>query len=59
MGTCVQVKVNLATSDVYAATIDDKLAMKIGHGDWSPNRDGGTWKLECSGPQFAVWLGKR
>lgn len=31
-----KVTVRKAATDVYAATIDDKLAMKIGSGDWSP-----------------------
>lgn len=55
-----KVLVRKAASDVYAATIDDKVAMKIGHGNWSP-RDanvpshGKEWKLASSGHNFAVW----
>lgn len=49
-----------AISDVYAATVDNKVAVKVGPGDWSPastdlqigQRD---WVLNCSGPSFAVW----
>jgi alpha-amylase len=49
-----------AAGDVYAATIDDKVAMKMGHGDWSPRQSNlnlgqKEWKLVCSGPNFAVW----
>ena len=55
-----QVLVHKATSDVYAATVDNKVAVKVGPGDWSPasgnvqigQRD---WVLNFSGPQFAVW----
>lgn len=52
-----KVTVRRATNDVYAATIDDKVAMKMGHGDWSPNHSqlGGTWKSTASGPNFCVW----
>ncbi|KAJ9522786.1 hypothetical protein QJQ45_019818 [Haematococcus lacustris] len=35
-----KVTVRKATADVYAATIDDKIAMKIGSGDWSPKSSG-------------------
>ncbi len=50
----------MARAEVYAATIDNKLAMKVGHGDWSPETSGvklgqTQWKLNCSGPNFAVW----
>jgi alpha-amylase len=54
------VKVRKATGDVYAATVDDKIAMKIGRGDWSPNSarlDVGQkkWEIASSGQGFAVW----
>lgn len=55
-----KVVVRSATADCYAATIDDKLAMKIGHGGFSPNRNSNDsdfrWQLSASGPNFAVWL---
>lgn len=55
-----KVVVHKAISDVYAATVDNKVAVKVGPGDWSPastdlqigQRD---WVLNCSGPSFAVW----
>lgn len=55
-----QVVIQKASSDVYAATIDAKIAMKVGPGDWSPtmaNLQMGQreWKLVVSGHQFAVW----
>lgn len=55
-----KVTVRKATADVYAASIDDKVAMKIGSGDWSPQStglrlQGRDMKLVCSGVNFAVW----
>mmetsp|Transcript_26573 Transcript_26573/g.67656 ORF Transcript_26573/g.67656 Transcript_26573/m.67656 type:complete len:709 (-) Transcript_26573:349-2475(-) len=55
-----KVTVRKAAADVYAASIDDKVAMKIGSGDWSPNNSGlrlggRDMKLAVSGPNFAVW----
>lgn len=32
-----KVEVQQSAADLYAAVIDDKIAMKIGPGDWSPN----------------------
>jgi hypothetical protein len=46
---------------VYAATINDKIAVKIGRGDWSPNvakidaPGGQAWVRACNGPNGAVW----
>lgn len=56
----MQVVIQKATADVYAATVDAKIAMKVGPGDWSPQmanlqmgqRD---WALVCSGHNMAVW----
>ena len=55
-----KVMIKKATNDVYAAVIDDKIAMKIGSGDWSPRSNGiklsgNDPKIACSGPNFAVW----
>ena len=49
-----------ATADCYAATVDNRIAVKIGPGDWSPESAGvqvgqREWVLNCSGYQFAVW----
>ncbi|KAK9843998.1 hypothetical protein WJX81_001575 [Elliptochloris bilobata] len=55
-----KVMVQKSAAALYAATIDNKLAMKVGAADWSP-LDGNVqvgqkdWKLASSGPQFAVW----
>lgn len=55
-----KVVVKKAAGDVYAAIIDDKVAVKIGPGDWSPNQsnvkvNGKDMKLSCSGGGFAIW----
>lgn len=51
-----KVTVRKATADVYAATIDDKIAMKIGPGDWSPSQSNlANYTRASSGHQFAVW----
>lgn len=36
----------------YAAIIDDKVAMKIGGGNWSP---GNGWNVKISGPGYTIW----
>lgn len=55
-----KVIVRKAAGDVYAATVGDKIAMKIGRGDWSPTGaklDVGqkNWKLAANGQDWAVW----
>ena len=58
---CVlQVVILKAVGDLYAASIDSKIAMKVGPGDWSPeaaNLQVGqkVWKLATSGPNYAIW----
>jgi alpha-amylase len=60
-----KVTVRRATADCYAATVDDRLAMKIGYGDYSPNRDPAIdvgvprWQCTVSGVNFAVWIDER
>ena len=56
----LSLQVHKATADVYAASVDKKIAVKVGPGNWSPNEDGlqvgqKEWKLATSGPNFAVW----
>ena len=55
-----KVTVRKAAADVYAATVDDKLAMKIGRGDWSPGAAGVNvgreWRLAVTGQNVAVWV---
>jgi hypothetical protein len=53
--------VRKAAGDVYAATLDDRCAVKIGRGDWSPSKGkvdppaGLAWKVTVSGNNWAVW----
>ncbi|WNJ20264.1 glucan 1,4-alpha-maltotetraohydrolase domain-containing protein [Pontibacter sp. G13] len=47
------VNIEASNWDVYAATIDNKVAMKIGPGSWSPT--GNDWTLAASGTDYAVW----
>lgn len=42
-----------ATNNLYAAIIDDKVAMKLGSDNWSPSGTG--WILKISGTGFAIW----
>jgi len=55
------VKILLARADLYCAYVDEKLCMKIGPGDWSPNRHKehdlgeGRWEVCSSGNNYAVW----
>lgn len=47
--------------DVYAATINDSIAIKIGRGDWSPNmakieaKGSQGWNKACNGHNWACW----
>ena len=53
-----KVAVRRAAPDVYAATIDDRVAMKLGAGGWSPNDQRACdkeWRLSASGQNVAVW----
>ncbi len=47
-----KVTIVVADSSKYAATIDNKIAVKIGPGDWNP---GTGWNLVASGSNYAVW----
>lgn len=42
-----------ATNNLYAAVIDDKVALKLGSDNWSPSGTG--WTLKLSGSGFAIW----
>ncbi|MBS7256363.1 starch-binding protein [Flavobacterium branchiicola] len=42
-----------ATNNLYAAIIDDKVAMKLGSDNWNPSGTG--WTLKLSGTGFAIW----
>jgi alpha-amylase len=47
------VNILAAQADLYAALIDDKVALKLGPADWKPEGDG--WKTALDGEDFAVW----
>lgn len=38
---------------IYAAIIDNKVAVKLGTQGWSPGDAG--WEMACAGSEFAVW----
>ena len=42
-----------ASNNLYAAIIDNKVAMKLGSDNWSPSGTG--WTLKLSGTGFAIW----
>jgi len=46
------VQIREARKGLYAAVVDDKLAVKLGSQDWNP---GHGWTLAVSGEKFAVW----
>lgn len=46
------VDIREARGNLYAAIVDNKVAMKIGPGNWSP---GAGWTLAASGNDYAVW----
>ncbi len=48
-----KVDIKAADNSKYAAIIDNKIAMMIGHGDWNP---GEGWDIFVSGQDFAVWV---
>jgi alpha-amylase len=55
IGQTSSIAVQTATTSVYAAIIDGKLAMKIGPGSWSPPAASPAWVLRTSGVNYAIW----
>ncbi|KAI3467396.1 hypothetical protein Pfo_024059 [Paulownia fortunei] len=49
------VKIVKAERDVYAAMIDEKLAMKIGPGYYEPSNGAQNWSLAIEGRDYKVW----
>ncbi|KAL0408668.1 UNVERIFIED_CONTAM: Alpha-amylase 3, chloroplastic [Sesamum radiatum] len=49
------VKIIKAERDVYAAMIDEKLAMKIGPGHFEPSNGPQNWSLAIEGRDYKVW----
>nr|DAD31168.1 TPA_asm: hypothetical protein HUJ06_010019 [Nelumbo nucifera] len=50
-----KVQITKAERDVYAAIIDDKVAMKIGPGYYEPPGGSGRWVLAIEGKDYKVW----
>ncbi|KAK9116871.1 hypothetical protein Sjap_015818 [Stephania japonica] len=48
------VQINKAERDVYAATIDEKVAMKIGSGYYEPPNKHGKWTLVLEGRDYKI-----
>ncbi len=55
MGLHAESGVNIlaAQPDLYAATVDDKVALKLGPAPWKP--EGDNWHHTLDGEDFAVW----
>ncbi|KAK4376730.1 hypothetical protein RND71_003026 [Anisodus tanguticus] len=49
------VEITKAERDVYAAVIDDKLAVKIGPGHYEPPSGHQRWKMAAEGNDYKVW----
>lgn len=49
------VRVTKAERDVYAAIIDEKVAMKMGPGHYEPERGSHNWSLAYEGNDYKVW----
>ncbi|KAK9119417.1 hypothetical protein Scep_017510 [Stephania cephalantha] len=49
------IQINKAERDVYAATIDEKVAMKIGSGYYEPPSKQGKWTQVLEGRDYKVW----
>jgi len=46
-------KIEHAKDNLYAAKIDDKVAVKLGREHWEPKGDG--WKVDAFGDDWCVW----
>lgn len=53
----VQVNITKAEKDVYAAIIDEKVAVKIGPGHYEPQHQhkNQNWSLAKEGRDYKVW----
>lgn len=45
----------MAERDVYAAIIDEKVAMKIGPGYYEPPKGQQRWTLALEGKDYKIW----
>lgn len=51
----IKVKIEKVERDVYAAIIDEKVAMKIGPGHYEPPSGSKNWSLAVEGRDYKVW----
>lgn len=49
------VKIEKAERDVYAATVDEKVVVKIGPGHYEPPSGSNRWSLVVEGSDYKVW----
>ncbi|KAJ7953759.1 Alpha-amylase [Quillaja saponaria] len=49
------VKITKAERDVYAAIVDEKVAVKIGPGQFEPPTESQTWSLSLQGKDYKIW----
>ncbi|KAH9609176.1 hypothetical protein KSS87_002402 [Heliosperma pusillum] len=49
------IKITKSDRDVYAAVIDDKVAMKIGPGHYEPPTESQNWSVAIEGNDYKVW----
>lgn len=50
-----QVKITKSEKEVYAAIIDEKVAMKIGPGHYEPPNESQQWSVAVEGRDYKVW----
>jgi len=50
-----KVKICKAERDVYAALIDEKVAMKIGPGQFEPPSGSQKWSSALEGRDYKIW----
>lgn len=50
-----KVEIRRAEFGLYAAIIDDKVAIKMGSTEWMPEAGSGSWKLVLGGQDYAIW----
>lgn len=50
-----KVKICKAERDVYAAIIDEQIAMKIGPGHFEPPSGSRSWSTALEGSDYKIW----
>lgn len=51
----IQVQITKAERDVYAAIVDEKVAVKMGPGYYEPPSGPQKWSLAIEGRDYKVW----